>query len=59
MERFRDAYRAELAAFTEVAAGTRPSPCTAQDARAALAVADAATLSRAEGRPVRLPAPAA
>ncbi|MDI5964721.1 Gfo/Idh/MocA family protein [Streptantibioticus silvisoli] len=54
MERFLDAYRAELSAFTEVVAGTRPSPCTGRDARAALAVADAATRSRAEGRPVRL-----
>ncbi|SEN19365.1 myo-inositol 2-dehydrogenase / D-chiro-inositol 1-dehydrogenase [Actinacidiphila rubida] len=54
MERFRDAYRAELAAFTEVVAGTRPSPCTGQDARAALAIAEAATRSRLEGRPVRV-----
>jgi myo-inositol 2-dehydrogenase / D-chiro-inositol 1-dehydrogenase len=54
MERFLDAYRAELTAFTEVVAGTRPSPCTAVDARAALAVADAASRSRAEGRPVSL-----
>jgi myo-inositol 2-dehydrogenase / D-chiro-inositol 1-dehydrogenase len=52
-ERFREAYVAELAAFVEVAAGERPSPCTAEDARAALAVADAASRSRAEGRPVR------
>ncbi|MFF5338401.1 Gfo/Idh/MocA family oxidoreductase [Streptomyces sp. NPDC013181] len=52
MERFQDAYRAELAAFTEVVAGVRPSPCTGEDARAALAVAEAATRSRAEGRPV-------
>ncbi|WP_225849042.1 Gfo/Idh/MocA family oxidoreductase [Streptomyces sp. HPF1205] len=53
MERFRDAYRAELTAFTEVVAGARPSPCTARDARAALAIADAASRSRAEGRPLR------
>ncbi|SEG69218.1 myo-inositol 2-dehydrogenase / D-chiro-inositol 1-dehydrogenase [Actinacidiphila yanglinensis] len=58
MERFLDAYRAELTAFTEVVAGTRPSPCTGQDARAALAVADAASRSRAEGRPIRLDPPA-
>lgn len=56
MERFRDAYRAELAAFAEVVAGTRPSPCTGGDARAALAVAEAAALSRALARPVSLPA---
>jgi myo-inositol 2-dehydrogenase/D-chiro-inositol 1-dehydrogenase len=58
MERFRHAYRAELTAFTEVVAGSRPSPCTGQDARAALAVAEAATRSRIEGRPVRLTQPA-
>lgn len=58
MERFRDAYRAELTAFTEVVAGIRPSPCTGEDARAALAVAESATRSRAEGRPVPVPAPA-
>ena len=58
MERFLDAYRAELTAFTEVVKGERPSPCTAHDARAALAIAEAATRSRTEGRPVRL-APAA
>ncbi|WP_328460792.1 Gfo/Idh/MocA family protein [Streptomyces sp. NBC_00448] len=52
MERFQDAYRDELAAFTEVVAGTRPSPCTGDDARAALAVAEAATRSRELGRPV-------
>ncbi|WP_077797123.1 Gfo/Idh/MocA family oxidoreductase [Streptomyces sp. JHA26] len=57
MERFRDAYRAELTAFTEVVAGVRPSPCTGEDARAALAVAEAAARSRAEGRPVPVPAP--
>ncbi|MEV5609522.1 Gfo/Idh/MocA family oxidoreductase [Streptomyces sp. NPDC052225] len=55
MERFRDAYRAELAAFTEVVAGSRPSPCTGADARAALAIAEAATRSRAEGRAVAVP----
>ncbi|MFJ8546055.1 Gfo/Idh/MocA family oxidoreductase [Streptomyces sp. NPDC093586] len=58
MERFQDAYRAELTAFTEVVAGVRPSPCTGEDARAALAVAEAATRSRAEGRPVPVSAPA-
>ena len=57
MERFHQAYRAELTAFTEVVAGVRPSPCTGEDARAALAVAEAATRSRREGRPVPVPAP--
>ena len=54
MERFLPAYRAELTAFTEVAAGRRPSPCTVQDALEAFRVAEACELSRAERRPVDL-----
>ncbi|GIG62517.1 myo-inositol 2-dehydrogenase [Longispora fulva] len=54
MSRFAAAYRAELAAFCEVAAGTRPSPCTGEEAVAALLVAEAADLSRRENRPVRI-----
>lgn len=54
LSRFRDAYVAELTAFTEVAAGTRPSPCTGDDALAALLVAEAADLSCRTGRPVRV-----
>ena len=45
MDRFADAFRAELAAFTEVVAGTRPSPCTLHDAVEAALVAEAATRS--------------
>lgn len=54
LSRFHDAYVAELTAFTEVAAGTRPSPCTGDDALAALLVAEAADLSCRTGRPVRV-----
>jgi myo-inositol 2-dehydrogenase/D-chiro-inositol 1-dehydrogenase len=54
MDRFADAFRASLAAFTEVAAGTRPSPCTIEDALETGWVAEAATLSLAEHRPVRI-----
>lgn len=54
MERFKDAYTAELTAFTEVAAGTRPSPCTGADALAAVLVAEAADRSLRSGRPVRV-----
>ncbi|MDX3728292.1 Gfo/Idh/MocA family protein [Streptomyces caniscabiei] len=54
MDRFAPAYRAELAAFTEVVAGTRTSPCTVADALEASWIAEAATLSVAEHRPVRL-----
>jgi myo-inositol 2-dehydrogenase / D-chiro-inositol 1-dehydrogenase len=54
MERFEAAYRAELAAFVDVVRNGGESPCTLQDARAALAVALAADRSRAERRPVRV-----
>ncbi|MPY34312.1 dehydrogenase [Streptomyces adustus] len=54
MDRFGDAYRAELAAFTEVVVGTRPSPCTVADALEAGWVAEACTLSLREHRPVRI-----
>jgi myo-inositol 2-dehydrogenase / D-chiro-inositol 1-dehydrogenase len=52
MDRFADAYRAELTAFTELVAGT-PSPCTVADAIEASWIAEACTLSLREHRPVR------
>ncbi|GAA0900742.1 Gfo/Idh/MocA family oxidoreductase [Pseudonocardia zijingensis] len=54
MDRLAAAFRAELAAFTEVVAGTRPSPCTVEDALEVAYIAEAATLSRREHRPVRI-----
>jgi myo-inositol 2-dehydrogenase/D-chiro-inositol 1-dehydrogenase len=48
MDRFQPAYVAELTAFTEVVAGTRPVPCTVRDALAAFRIADACELSRHE-----------
>jgi myo-inositol 2-dehydrogenase / D-chiro-inositol 1-dehydrogenase len=54
MERFDAAYRAELAAFLEVARGRTGSPCTGDDARRALLIAMAADRSLAEHRPVQL-----
>lgn len=54
MDRFTDAYRAELTAFTEVVAGTRPSPCTVDEALEAGWIAEACTLSLREHRPVTL-----
>ena len=54
MDRFVPAYRRELAAFTEVVAGRRESPCTVADALEAGWIAEACTLSLAEHRPVRL-----
>jgi myo-inositol 2-dehydrogenase / D-chiro-inositol 1-dehydrogenase len=53
-DRFAPAYRAEMDAFIDVAAGRRDSPCTADDALAALRTAVACDRSRAEHRPVRL-----
>ncbi len=52
--RFTDAYRAELVAFLEVARGRDPSPCTAADGVEALRIAEAATRSMQEHRPVPL-----
>ena len=54
MDRFAEAYRRELAAFTEVVAGVRESPCTVADAVEAGWIAEACTLSRQEHRPVRV-----
>ena len=54
MQRFLPAYRAELAAFTEVVGGLRPSPCTAADALEAEYVAKACSRSLREHRPVRI-----
>jgi myo-inositol 2-dehydrogenase/D-chiro-inositol 1-dehydrogenase len=54
MERFAAAYRTELETFVERVRDRGPSPCTLQDARAALAVALAADRSRAERAPVRV-----
>ncbi|MDQ2755602.1 MAG: Gfo/Idh/MocA family oxidoreductase [Actinomycetota bacterium] len=54
MDRLADAFRAELTAFCSVAAGEIPSPCTVQDAMGTAWVAEAATLSVLEHRPVRI-----
>lgn len=53
-DRFRLAYAAEFVAFCDLVAGRRDNPCSGQDALAALLVAEAAELSRAQRRPVRL-----
>jgi myo-inositol 2-dehydrogenase/D-chiro-inositol 1-dehydrogenase len=54
IDRFTPAYSAELAEFIDVAHGHVPSPCVAGDGVAALRIADAATRSLHEHRPVRL-----
>jgi myo-inositol 2-dehydrogenase / D-chiro-inositol 1-dehydrogenase len=52
MERFESAYRNELAAFVTAVRQGGTSPCTLEEARAALLVGLAADRSRAERRPV-------
>ena len=54
LDRFADAYRAELATFVECVREGRPSVCSLEEARAALVVALAADRSRAERRPVAI-----
>ncbi len=53
LDRFADAYRAELAAFLRVAGGEEASACTARDGLEAQRVAAAAGRSLREHRPVR------
>ena len=54
IDRFRDAYRAELRAFLGVARGHMVSACTARDGLEAVRVAVAAKRSLEEHRPVKL-----
>jgi myo-inositol 2-dehydrogenase / D-chiro-inositol 1-dehydrogenase len=57
LERYAEAYRAELAAFIEALAANRPMPVGAEDGRQALVLAEAALKSVRTGRPVRLTPP--
>jgi myo-inositol 2-dehydrogenase / D-chiro-inositol 1-dehydrogenase len=54
MDRFADAYRAELSAFLDVATGRRASPCTPQEALEVAWMAEAATLSLNQRRPISM-----
>jgi myo-inositol 2-dehydrogenase / D-chiro-inositol 1-dehydrogenase len=54
LDRFEPAYAAELAAFVDLARNGGSSPCTADDAVAALRIAEAADRSLHEHRPVPL-----
>ena len=54
MDRLAEAFRVELATFTDVVAGRRPSPCPITDAIETGWVAEACTLSLREHRPVKL-----
>ncbi|MGV9714228.1 Gfo/Idh/MocA family protein [Gordonia sp. NPDC003424] len=54
MDRFADAYRAELTAFCDMVIDKTPSPCTAADALEVAYIAEAATRSAGTGKPVRI-----
>jgi len=54
LERFEAAYQAELAAFVDAVRNGGESPCSLDEARAALRVAIAADRSRAERRPISI-----
>lgn len=54
LDRWDEAYRDELLAFVDVAAGRRENPCTPHDGVQALRLAEALTISARERRVVRL-----
>ncbi len=54
LERYADAYKAELAAFVEAVTKKKPMPVGAEDGRQAIVLAEAAVKSLRTGRPVRL-----
>jgi myo-inositol 2-dehydrogenase/D-chiro-inositol 1-dehydrogenase len=54
LERYMPAYAAEWAAFVDAVTNGAPIPVTLEDGVAALAMAEAATLSAKSGAPVRL-----
>ena len=56
LERYADAYKAELAAFVEAVTKKKPMPVGAEDGRQAIVLAEAAHKSLQTGRPVKLAA---
>jgi myo-inositol 2-dehydrogenase/D-chiro-inositol 1-dehydrogenase len=54
MDRFASAYQLELGAFVDVVEGRLESPCTPRDALEVAFIAEAATLSLQQHRPVRI-----
>jgi myo-inositol 2-dehydrogenase/D-chiro-inositol 1-dehydrogenase len=54
LDRYREAYRAEMDHFAQILAGAAAAEITYADGVAALALAEAAAASLASGRPVRL-----
>lgn len=54
LERYADAYKAELAAFVDAVINKKPMPVGAEDGRQAIVLAEAAVKSLKTGRPVKL-----
>jgi myo-inositol 2-dehydrogenase/D-chiro-inositol 1-dehydrogenase len=54
LERYADAYRAELAAFVDAVVNKKPMPVGAEDGRQAIVIAEAAVKSLKTGRAVKL-----
>jgi myo-inositol 2-dehydrogenase/D-chiro-inositol 1-dehydrogenase len=54
LERYADAYRAEMNAFLEALAKKKPMPVGAEDGRKALVLAEAALKSHQTGKPVKV-----
>ena len=54
LERYADAYRAELAAFVDAVVNRKPMPVTTEDGRQAIVLAEAAAKSLQTGRPVKI-----
>lgn len=54
LERYADAYRAELAAFVAAVVSKKPMPVTPEDGRRAIVLAEAAVKSLKTGRPVKV-----
>ena len=54
LERYADAYRAELATFVDCVVNKKPMPVTAHDGRQAIVLAEAAVKSLKTGRPVKV-----
>jgi myo-inositol 2-dehydrogenase/D-chiro-inositol 1-dehydrogenase len=54
LDRFAEAYPAEMDAFVDMVSGRRPNPCPPDHARDAFVAAIAAERSRLEGRPVEV-----
>ena len=54
LERYADAYRAELAAFVDAVENRKPMPVGAEDGRQAIVLAEAAVKSLKTGRPIKL-----